>query len=390
MTTGIILTGIVMAMMAFGSIYLLGGKILLTGKGRDRFVAAVIPLSVLVAIGVYIMEGAFGTSDNPLANREAEITAARETAAEQEETQRSAFEEARRTVIENPNDIEARFALAEAAAIAGDSKTEIETLKHILTVTGDLSLHAMIAEALTREAGGIVTIKALEELERGLAADPNDWRARYFKGLYLSQNDNDEAALDIWVPLAGDLFGSPVFPAVAAAVEQSAARLGMDPATLLPQAQTEVTNEDILTMVNSLEERLLAGDTHEEREAWIMLVRSMMILGDLDRRDRVLDHYLNLDLKAPEDSATIISMAEVMMPPDNLPENIPPVLINLIQKARDITPDQPSVLFFSGLIARQQQDRAGIIDHWGKLRQQIGDDNPLSALLDAELAAANQ
>ena len=39
-------------------------------------------------------------------------------------------------------------------------------------MTGDASLHAMIAEALTREADGIVTIKALAAIDRGLAANP--------------------------------------------------------------------------------------------------------------------------------------------------------------------------------------------------------------------------
>ena len=71
-------------------------------------------------------------------------------------------------------------------------------------------------------ADGIVTIKALAAIDRGLAANPDDWRARYFKGLYLSQNDDDQGALDLWVlPLAEELFGSPVYPAVAAAIEQA-------------------------------------------------------------------------------------------------------------------------------------------------------------------------
>ena len=303
--------------------------------------------------------------------------------------QRDALDAARRLVIENPDDIEARFALAEAAAIAGAATIEIDTLNHILEVTGDASLHAMIAEALTREAGGIVTIKALASIDRGLAANPDDWRARYFKGLYLSQNDDDQGALDLWVPLAEELFGSPVYPAVAAAIEQSAARLGVDTASLLPQTETEMTGDDIRGMVENLEARLLAGDTHEEREAWVMLIRSLMIINETERRDAALAHYLTLDLDEPADSATIINMAEVMLPPDNLPVIIPDVLIALIDKARELTPDQPSVLFFSGLMARQQGDRDALAASWGRLRQLIEDDNPLAALLDAELEAAN-
>ena len=43
-----------------------------------------------------------------------------------------------------------------------------------------------------------------------------------------------------------------------------------------------------------------------------------------------------------------------------------------------------------GLVARQQGDRDGIIDYWGRLRQQINDDDPLAPLLDAEIDTASQ
>ena len=143
-------------------------------------------------------------------------------------------------------------------------------------------------------------------------------------------------------------------------------------------------------MVENLEARLLEGDTHEEREAWVMLIRSLMIIDEIERRDAALAHYLTLDLGDPADSATIINMAEVILPPDNLPATIPDVLIALIGKARELTPDQPSVLFFSGLMARQQGEREALAASWGRLRQLVEDDNPLAALLDAELEAASQ
>ena len=80
-------------------------------------------------------------------------------------------------------------------------------------------------------------------------------------------------------------------------------------------------------------------------------------------------------------------MAEIMLPPDNLPEKVPAVLVELVNKARELTPEQPSV-FFSELVARQQGDRATILETWGRLREMIEDENPLAALLDAEIKAA--
>ncbi|MGC6485613.1 MAG: tetratricopeptide repeat protein [Candidatus Puniceispirillales bacterium] len=383
-----ILTGLVMLAMMAVTLFFLAGVLIRDKSGPARITAGIIPLAVIIAVGLYAVEGEFGRDDAPLSGRSVEIAAAQKEAATEKETQRSAVREARARVIENPDDIEARFALAEAAAKAGESALELQTLEHILSATGDPALHAMIAEALTREADGIVTLKALEAIERGLDANPDDWRARYFKGLYLSQNDDDPGALDIWVPLAEDLFGSPIYPAVVAAIEQSADRLGLETAALLPEEEPPMTAADISAMVGRLEERLLDGDTHEEREAWLMLIRSLMILDDSDRRDRALDHYLTLDLNSPEDSATIIGMAEIMLPPDNLPEKVPAVLVGLINKARELTPAQPSVLFFSGLVARQQGDRATILETWGRLREMIEDENPLAALLDAEIKAA--
>lgn len=383
-----ILTGVLMALMVLGSMALLGRKMFAAGDAAARHVSLLIPFAMVVAVGVYIIEGAFGVADRPLADRTEEIAEARESAAAQEDIDRTAFEQAQQAVDDRPDDLEARFALAEAAAMAGEFAVELETLNHILTITGDASLHAMIAEALTREAGGIVTLKALEAAERGLSADAGDWRARYFKALYLSQNDNDQGALDIWVPLAEELFGSPVYPAVAAAIEQSAERLGLDIDSLLPQTQAELSGDDILAMVGSLETRLLNGDTHEEREAWIMLTRSMIMIDDQARLDRALQHYLSLDLAGAEDSAVIMAMAEMLLPAENMPETVPDILPPLVNKARDLTPQQPTVLFFSGLVARQQNNLEEMVTYWGQLRALISDDNPLAALLDEELKAA--
>lgn len=385
-----ILTVLIMAVMALATFFLLGGALFLNGDRKTRMIAAIVPLAVITATVLYVLEGEFGRADLPLASRSEEIAAARKTAEEQQGLQLSALKQARATVIENPDDIEARFALAEAAARAGDSALELTTLNHILAVTEDPALHAMIAEALTRQADGIVTLKALESLERGLSINPDDWRARYFKGLYLSQNDDDAGAIEIWLPLAEDLVGSPIYPAVVAAIEQSAERLGLDTASLLPETQPQMSLDDIRNMVGGLEERLLAGDSHEERDAWVMLVRSLMILEEYDRRDRALEYYYSLDLKSPEDSATIMAMAEIMLPPDNLPETIPPVLASLIDKARALTPEQPAVLFFSGLVARQKGDNVILLETWGALRQMIDDENPLADLLDAEIKAAGE
>ncbi len=383
-----ILGGIIMLLMAAASLFILGGALVAKGTPRSRLIAAIVPAALLLAVVLYAIEGEFGRGDAPLSKRSDTIAAARKDAEAQRDIYRNALVEAQARLAEDPDDIKTLFALVEAAARTDNYELELTTLNHLLSLTGNSALHGMIAQALTRQAGGIVTLKALDAIERGLESNPDDWQARYLMGLYLSQNGDDRGALDLWVPLAEDFFGSPVYPIIVAAIEQSAARLGTDASTLLPQTEARMTEEDIRNMVAGLEDRLMAYDSHESRDSWLMLVRSLMILEADDRRDLALNYYLSLDLDDAEDSAAIIAMAEIMLPPDNMPEAIPPVMIALIEKARELTPDESSVLFFSGLVARQQGDRAGVLEAWGILRGMIDDENPLAPILDAEIKAA--
>ena len=116
-----ILTGLVMLAMMAVTLFFLAGVLIRDKSGPARMAAGIIPLAVIIAVGLYAVEGEFGRDDAPLSGRSVEIAAAQKEAATEQETQRSAVREARARVIENPDDIEARFALAEAAAKAGEN-----------------------------------------------------------------------------------------------------------------------------------------------------------------------------------------------------------------------------------------------------------------------------
>lgn len=342
----------------------------------------VIMLALAASIGVYAVFGSFGLPDTPLSSRQAELAEAARNAEEAEEEGLSVLAAAKQAAKDNPDDIEAQFNLADAAAVAGDSETEINTLKTILRQTSNPLLKAMIGEALTREAGGIVTTRALAWIEDGLKDAPDDWRGRYLKGLYLSQSGDDLGALGIWSPLAEDLNGSEIYPAVAAVINEAANRLGLNPQGFLPAARPDQV--DIAGMVEGLEEELTAVDGNRDR--WVMLVRSLTNLGEDDRRDDAIRRYLNLMPADIEDVQVLLSFIELLLPLDALPEVMPDVLNPLLSAARNIDPENHGILFFSGLVARSSGNSDAVKTYWGKLLAKLGPENPLYALLEQEMA----
>ena len=349
--------------------------------GGQGLAGGMIVLALALSLGLYAVYGSFGLPDQPLASRQTELAEAARNAAEAEQQDQSALDAAIAQAKANPDDIEAQFNLADAAAVAGDSTTEINTLKSILRQTNNPLLKAMIGEALTREAGGIVTTRALAWIEDGLNDAPDDWRGRYLKGLYLSQSGDDMGALGIWSPLAEDLNGSEIFPAVAAVINEAAARLGLDPDDFLPPPLPDAV--DIAGMVEGLEAELTTVE--ENRDRWVMLVRSLTNLGEDSRRDDAIRRYLAAMPSAAEDLPVLLNFVELLLPLDALPEKMPDVLAPLLASAQTINPENHGVLFFSGLAARSNGDRDGVKVYWGRLLSKLDPENPLYALLEQEM-----
>lgn len=385
--TSMVISLMVMAVVMLVSMAVLISPLLASKTNEDQssstsqMAGAAIMLALAISIGIYVVYGSFGLPDNPLSNRQAELAEAAREAEEAEEEGLSALAAARQNAKDNPDDIEAQFNLADAAAVAGDSETEINTLKSILRQTNNPLLKAMIGEALTREAGGIVTTRALAWIEDGLNDAPEDWRGRYLKGLYLSQSGDDLGALGIWSPLAEDLNGSEIYPAVAAVINEAASRLGLNPQEFLLAALPDQV--DIAAMVEGLEDELTTVEGN--RDQWVMLVRSLTNLGEDTRRDDAIRRYLAVMPAEIEDVQVLLSFVELLLPLDALPEKMPAVLTPLLYAARGIDPDNHGILFFSGLEARSNGDQAALKTYWGQLLAKLDPQNPLYALLDQEM-----
>ena len=150
--------------------------------------------SIIMAIVIYGVIGRPLTLDKPLANRGQEII----SEAKFQRVNQARLEMAKRFVADNPSSIEALLLLAESAATARDYDVEINALKQALAITADASIRSILAEALTRKSGGVVTEKAAGLLRDTLNENPDDWRGLYLMGLYAAQSGDDERAISLW------------------------------------------------------------------------------------------------------------------------------------------------------------------------------------------------
>ncbi|RMH48722.1 MAG: c-type cytochrome biogenesis protein CcmI [Alphaproteobacteria bacterium] len=197
---------------------------------------------------------------------------------------------------------EASEAYAKAVAIRGD----------------DPELLSLYGETLVRAADGRVTDKAREVFDRVLALDPNDARARFFKGMALEQDGDPKAAVDAWLALLDSApAGADWAPGVEERVRELAAannidisgRLaertgGLAGGNLLPPpsaaapgptaedvaAAGQMTAEDRQAMIRGMVDRLAArlAEDPNDPDGWVRLIRSRLVLGEPEKAGEAL------------------------------------------------------------------------------------------------------
>lgn len=147
-----------------------------------------------------------------------------------------------------------------------------------------------LGEALTAQAGGVVTAEARTAFEAALAADPKDPKALYFTGLAAEQDGQLQQAAAIWTKLASE---SPADAPWMGLIQQALARVGAPmPASTAPgpdQAQVaaaaELTPEQRQQMVRGMVDRLSArlAQNGDDLDGWLRLMRAWTVLGEADK-----------------------------------------------------------------------------------------------------------
>ena len=152
------------------------------------------------------------------------------------------------------------------------------------------SRRADLGEAMAAAAGGVVTNEAKSELERAVALDGGEVKARYLVGLAAEQDGRKADAANIW---RGMLSNAPADAPWRPLVQQALARVGVDAPKLSDDtiaAAKDMSESDRNAMIRGMVERLATRlkDNGDDVEGWLRLVRAYIVLGDRDEARRTL------------------------------------------------------------------------------------------------------
>jgi cytochrome c-type biogenesis protein CcmH len=177
-------------------------------------------------------------------------------------------------------------------------------LKAVALLPKRADAHAGLGESMVILASDKVGADAKAEFDTALRLDPKEPRARYFLGLYQSQNGEERQALETWIALSNASSADMPWQAdlqarikalatklgvdaasrlkvpVAASVATPAVSPGPDAATVAAASALPPAQQDSMIngMVDGLAAKLKANPN--DLEGWGKLIRSRMVLKD--------------------------------------------------------------------------------------------------------------
>ncbi|MDJ1014949.1 MAG: c-type cytochrome biogenesis protein CcmI [Paracoccaceae bacterium] len=268
--------------------------------------------------GTYLLYGAPGLGDRPIAERLAAADAARETRPLQDEAEERAqpfwpeapeptaefaelMERLRAAVAERPGDLQGLRLLAQNEARLGnfsDARQAQGQLVAALGLEAPIEEEIAFLDLMIFAAGGLISREAAEVLTRIEARDAERGEARYYRGLLEAQVGRPDIAFPIWRRLLETSpSDAPWVPVIRAEIQAVAAAAGIDyvpPDVRQPSAEDiaateELSEEDrnamIQGMVAGLADRLA---NHGGPPAdWARLITALGVMGDLARADEI-------------------------------------------------------------------------------------------------------
>jgi cytochrome c-type biogenesis protein CcmH len=257
-------------------------------------------------------------------------------------------EKIKKRVEENPNDPENWRMLGWSYYNTGRHKDAVAAYRRAVDLQKDNpTLKALLGEAMVTEAGDTVTDAAMAIFEEVLAINPNDERARFFKGVSKAQKGDIQGTLDEWFALykvapadaewtadlrtrieetakqagidvsarlaeARPAAGAAGGTNVAAAHPGAAATPGPTPADVenAKQLKPEDQQAMIAGMVDRLASRLEASP--KDADGWIMLMRSRLAMNDAEKARAAFEKAKTIFEGEPETQKRIVQAAEAM------------------------------------------------------------------------------
>lgn len=341
-----------------------------------RLIGALVAGIAVLTGALYLQLGSPTLKAQPIEARQAERLAAQS----QEQAEQNALQErlvqAKQEASERPDSVEAQLSLALAFARLDDFQNEIAALRRALALADDAPvIKAMLAEALSRQADGQITLPARALISEVLALVPNEPRALFMAGLAAYQDEAYEAAVEIWSQLERLAPQDSPWPDLArrniiTAAEKGGITLDSADEEMVADivgASEEDRQEMIAAMVEGLELRLV--DAPDDEAGWQRLIQARRVLGVQADLLRALDGAA-MAYPASRDAQLAVLEFVLSQSDDAYLEKGEAALARL----GAIDNQALDYLFFAGHIARLGGDAATALLHWQALYERLESD----------------
>lgn len=342
---------------------------------RKAVIVPIVALLMAVPLGLYLSLGQPGQKDLPISARAEEVAPLKAAAA--------AVAEARAALNRDSSQPLAWLRLAALLMQQQDTQDALSLLAQARTRFPTLAVFPSAqGEALTRVGQGLISGEAEAAFRAALALDAQDARARYFLALAAEQRGAPAEALrDIETLLAEGAPDAPWRATVAEAQARLRTTLGLPPVNPSPSVNDEQTRAMIRGMVDGLAARL--EQEPDDLTGWQRLARAREVLGQTEAAIAAHRQIVRL---APQSVEALLGLARVVFPPSADPAGpVPAEFYDLMRRVLALDPDQPEALWFVGLNAAQQGDKAEALTRWRHLLALLPEDAPPRAQLLREI-----
>jgi cytochrome c-type biogenesis protein CcmH len=368
---------------------------------RRRALAPLLGLLIAAgALGLYLALGSPDTPSLPYADRGAE----REAAAQQRASEAPFLEAVNRlqnAVKENPEDAEAWYGLGQLQVRIGEPERALSSLRRAAGLEpGEADYQAALAEALILAGGGSAGPEAREAIERALALDPGNPRARFFKAMSLVEDGRRDEGLELLILLLREVpREAPWLPSVLETAQGLAQELGRDlpqdvaslrAPSAAPQMQgggLEGMSEEQQAMVQEMVSGLAARleEEPDDLAGWERLARSYGVLGEDQKAAEAQAQIARL--KPDDAQAQIAAGLSLVRAGRAAGEPLPPDAEALFERALELQPDSVDARFFLGEYAYQRGEVERVRALWQPLIEALPADTEIGAFLRQRLEA---
>ncbi len=297
---------------------------------------------------------------------------------------------------------------ARTEAMLSNWKTSANAYAHAIEQgQTDADVFAGYGEMLVLGTDGIVGPPARAAFASALQRDPKNEVARYYDALADAQAGESKRAIATWLALAADLpEDSPMREAIGRQVADAASTAGIaapplpkgqpaagpgadadasagapatdgsasDPhATGAPgPAPSQVAAAENMTpaerdkMVRGMVEKLATqlANAPDNLGGWLQLGRAYTVLGEADKAADAFDHAAKLK---PNDVEIPLQEVEAILTNRKPDDAIPPRAVTLLKQIETMSPDQPAVLWYLGVVAARNGQRDEARRDWQRL-----------------------